>query len=83
MPLLVALLALALALPAQRTVLAPTGLSASIIHRHESSAGPRRRQDRRNNRARAGSRRASWRAGLACRLSITPLPDAGAVLSRA
>ncbi len=79
MPLLVALLALALALPAQRTVLAPTGaLRASFIATNPVQGRVDARTGATTGPAPDLVRELARRLGVTA--VITPLPDAGAVL---
>jgi polar amino acid transport system substrate-binding protein len=79
MPLLVAFLALALALPAQRTVLAPTGtLRASFIATNPVQGRVEAKTGATTGPAPDLVRELARRLGVAP--VITPLPDAGAVL---
>ena len=79
MPLLVALLALALALPAQRTVLAPTGtLRASFIATNPVQGRVDAKTGEITGPGPDLTRELARRLGVSP--VITPLPDAGAVL---
>jgi len=79
MPLLVALLALALALPAQRTVLAPTGtLRASFIATNPVQGRVDAKTGEITGPGPDLARELARRLGVSP--VITPLPDAGAVL---
>jgi polar amino acid transport system substrate-binding protein len=79
MPLLVALLALALALPAQRTVLVPTGtLRASFIATNPVQGRVDARTSATTGPAPDLVRELARRLGVP--YVVTPLPDAGAVL---
>src|SRR5258705_12678511 len=79
MPLLVAFLALALALPAQRTVLAPTGtLRASFIATNPVQGRIDPKTGATTGPAPDLVRELARRIGV--QPVVTPLPDAGAVL---